>query len=345
MSSALIAAPVMLAVVLATSGIAKLRDRSGVDQAFRDMGVPALLDQRWIRTAFPYGEVALAAGLLVSGGALFVAVAGATGLLMIAYLVLVWRAWRKPDAVECHCFGAALPSRVSALTVARNVTLVALSGLAVLDALPGVPVIVRLPHGDTAPWLIALGVAVWLTYAITQPSAADSATDAVEEPSAAAAGVDTAEDLDEEDYVRTPNPGAVLIDAAGTPITLMSLTMQRPVLMLWLSFSCGSCQQVLGNLNAWREAMPVVDFRVAVTGIDQFQSAPADVRDLVLLDAEWTLGRVMNTHATPSAVLFGADGLVAGGPAIGAADIFELVEAMQESLNEAAAQQEAPAAP
>ena len=51
-----------------------------------------------------------------------------TLLLFVAYLVLVARAVRRPEPVDCGCFGALGDSQVTRVTVWRNAALVVAAG-------------------------------------------------------------------------------------------------------------------------------------------------------------------------------------------------------------------------
>ena len=64
-----IAIPLVLAVVLISSGVAKLRAPDDL-AGWRDLGVPAPLRREGLRRAHPWGELALGAALAVLGGLL-----------------------------------------------------------------------------------------------------------------------------------------------------------------------------------------------------------------------------------------------------------------------------------
>ena len=59
-------------------------------------------------------------------------------MLFVAYLMLVVRAVRRPEPVDCGCFGALGDSEVTPMTVWRNVLLVVAALLAVVAGLQGV---------------------------------------------------------------------------------------------------------------------------------------------------------------------------------------------------------------
>ena len=131
MITAALALPLILAVVLVLSGIAKLRAPQTVAAGFRDLRVPAALDRAWLRALLPWGELVLAAALLAAPGALAPVAAIVAALLFLAYWVLIRRALSFEEPVSCGCFGEASAEPVSGWTLARNtvLALVALGSL------------------------------------------------------------------------------------------------------------------------------------------------------------------------------------------------------------------------
>lgn len=311
MTDALIVAPVLVAAVLVVSGVAKLRDPAGVDAAFASMGVPRALSGRLVRRSFPWVEVVLGVLLVVVGGPGAMVVGAGAASLMAAYTVLVARARRRP-AATCACFGALTSGKVTGLTLARNITLLALSLLAILDAAGGRSVVVRLATTDAAPWLLGVAAAGWLAFAVLrEPPAVTSA-----EPQPGASTM--VDDGDLLDYERRPNPPAVLQDMNGQLISLAGLTAQRAVLAVWVSPGCTPCASVIAKLPVWRDALPQLAVRALVRDLKQVESAASDFPwDLLLVDPFGTLANAVQAQGTPSAVLFGADGQLAGGPVSG----------------------------
>src|SRR5829696_3548701 len=112
-TDALALAPVILAVVLAASAVGKLRSPSVSAEGFRDLRVPGPLSGRVVVEALPWGELLLAVALVLVGGPVGVVAAVAALLLFGAYLVLVVRALGFEEDVDCACFGAFAPGRIS----------------------------------------------------------------------------------------------------------------------------------------------------------------------------------------------------------------------------------------
>ena len=148
MPSALLLPVLTCAVVLLVSGVAKLRAPATVDTAFTSLRVPRVVDTPVVRRLVPWVEVALGAWLLLATGPALVVVALLTLALFVAYLVLVVRAVRGPEPVDCGCFGAIGDSRVTRVTVWRNVALVVSSALAVVAGLRGAGLLPALRDDD-----------------------------------------------------------------------------------------------------------------------------------------------------------------------------------------------------
>jgi uncharacterized membrane protein YphA (DoxX/SURF4 family) len=138
LSDAVGIARLVLIVVFAVAGWAKLSDRRGTRQAVREFGVPDPL-ARPVAALVPLGEVTMAGLLLFSGSAVAGAVGAATllGLFVVAMAVNLVRG-RRPD---CHCFGQVRSEPVGLGTVARNALLIALAVLVIADG-----------HGGTNAW-------------------------------------------------------------------------------------------------------------------------------------------------------------------------------------------------
>src|SRR5258708_33387427 len=124
MSLVLLLIRLLLAVVFAVAGLAKLADRAGSRQALVDFGVPALL-------APPFGVLLPLAELAVAVALLPVATArgGALGVLLLLLVFVVGISYnlargRTPD---CHCFGQLHSAPAGWLTLLRNLVLAALA--------------------------------------------------------------------------------------------------------------------------------------------------------------------------------------------------------------------------
>ncbi len=123
----LLALRLALAAVFVVAALAKLADRDGARRSLVDFGVPVRLAPA-VAVALPLAELLLAAGLVVSATA-WVAALGAAGLLG-AFTLAVGVTLARGRESDCHCFGRLSAEPVGPRTLARNLSLLALAGLA-----------------------------------------------------------------------------------------------------------------------------------------------------------------------------------------------------------------------
>ena len=324
MPSATVVAPLLVAAVLLVSGVAKLRDPGSVRAAFESLDVPTELRRPWLEKGFPSIEVALGVLLLLCPWPLNVLVALAALGLMLAYAWLVWRALRRPEPVDCHCFGALTTGRVTRLTLARNVTLAVFALVALVDAFAGT-LVTRLYASETLAWLVAFAASGWLAYTVLGDRRA--------RPDAGGPHLAPSVSEDEEgDYVRLPIPYGTL-DAAGEARTLRDLAKHRAALLIWVSPTCGACAPVIEALPGWRrELAGRVDVRPVLASVDSLADTTPELVEGALQDVEYRTQRLFDAWGNPMAVLLGADGLLAGGPVTGAGAGADLVDHLREQL-------------
>lgn len=324
--AAALTSTLILVGVLIVSGVAKLRTPDDAE-GWEALGLPAALRRDWLIRLHPVAELVLAAALLLLGGLLGIVAAVVAVLLFAAYLVMVWRARRKTPDASCACFGERQP--ITGRTLLRNgwLTLLAVISAFTIGALP-------LFGGAAAlaiafwPWTLALA-AVAVTFVLVQEKTPDSA------PAArTAGGSGAADDAELEDYLRARTPAVPVTLADGSTVTLRQLAETKPVLLLAVSETCGSCTPVIESIDAYRALLPEVSVRFLL------QSAPEDSR-LASADEPQTVhdplryvGPSLADHwFTPTAVLLGADGMLAGGPVAGSSAIAEFVDDVYESLH------------
>lgn len=315
--------PLALAGVFIFSGIAKLRvpdDMAG----WVELGVPRALRKAWLARLHPWGELLLGVSIAVLGGLLGVLAALCAVALMAAYTWLITRAVRRGDDASCACFGAR--KRVTRVTVVRNAWLTALA-IATSIVISSGPVIGgALVTGWV--WLPALAIVAVTTALVVWPdSAAEAATP--DTAAAAAAAVD-----EEDDYVRTRTPAVSVTLADGSASDLRALSGARPLLLLLVSQTCGWCEPVLELRHTWRQLLPEVDVRVLLEATPASSGAWTETSEPQSLHDPG--GRVAASFADllprPTAILFGADGLLAGGPVSGP-DIESFIGDIYESLH------------
>ncbi len=334
MSSAPVAALVLvltLSAVLLTSGVAKLRDRRATQDAFIALRVPAVVPAGPSARALPWVEIVLAVLLLVTPAGLAWVSAVAVLLLMLAYTALIARALRFDEPVTCSCFGSIGRHDVGPQTLGRNILLSGLSALVLWFALAG---------GSAPAAMSELNSAGWWTLVAASASAAVAVLVAglpPAKPSSRPSGPD-AELLD---YERQPIPYGVLTHVNGRSSTLVEAASNQARMLFFLNMHCGSCMRIAEKLDSWADRLDPAVGLLAVYG-DQTIAGEQDGhrRELATWEPELNVQRVFGLSGTPAAVVLGADGLLAGGPVVGEANIFELVEAVLAEVQPAGAQVE-----
>src|ERR671939_1059905 len=130
MDVALLTARLLLAVVFAMAGLAKLADRAGSRQALVGFGLPAVLAAP-LGILLPLAELAVAVALLPAAWAWWGAL-GALALLLlfVAGISFNLARGRTPD---CHCFGQLHSEPVGWPTLARNGILAAVAAFVVVQ--------------------------------------------------------------------------------------------------------------------------------------------------------------------------------------------------------------------
>lgn len=324
--------PVILVVVLVGSGIAKLRTPDDV-AGWATLGVPARLRKPGMIRLHPWAEVALAAALLLLGGWLGLLAALAAVVLFAAYLAMVWRAKRRTPDATCACFGERRP--ITGRTIARNAwfLLLALFTAGSIGSTPlwgGVVriLVVMAPLiWGLGPWILSL-VAVIVTVLLMQNGSGSALAD----PDPVVAG---GADSDLDDYLRTRTPAVPVQLGDGSTVVLRDLTAREPILILAVSETCTPCGVVIDSLDAYRQRLPEVSVRLLLHNRPEDSRLRSIEEPQTLHDPHRYLGRSLaDQWPTPSAVLLGADGMLAGGPVSGSDRIAEFVEDIYRSLHQ-----------
>lgn len=325
MTNALLVAPaLLLGGVLIASGALKLRTPADLDE-FRQLGVPAVLQRDWIARAHPWGEIALGVALVILGGWLGAVAAVLACALMATYLVLVVRARAATPDASCACFGSTRP--ITSVTVVRNAwfTLLALTAVATTWALPMWGGAVAALGAQGWPWVaIAAGAAVTVALILWPEPLA---------PTSAAVPVASTDGDGELDYVRAITPAVPVQLADGSVKTLRELAGRRPMLLLAVSPTCASCVDTIESRATWRALLPEVDIRLIVGQAAGDSELVEHEEPVSLHDPELWVSQSLGYEITPSATLFGIDGLLAGGPVTGSENIRTFVGDIYESLH------------
>lgn len=348
--AALAGASILLSLTFLISGIAKLVDLSGTRSALVSLQIPARALHPLFAVLTPVLEIAIAAAVWIPVWRLPVIASALALVMMTVFTVVIARALRFEDAVHCSCFGTLGSPTVTAGTLARNILLGLVALTSLLAALNGISAGALGAAEPLASLTLTLVLAVAATLAVlirggtdrlAGEAGASAATAAAAHPPRTDAGADLDAQAQDEpgEYLRMPIPFAELNQPNGAAITLRDLAREQAVLLVSLSVGCGPCARLMPKIPAWRDALaPFVQVKPVFSNPPG--GLPNDVLESVngdyLLDPERRTMWLMEMTGTPSAVLLGADQLVAGGPVSGRIEIEEFVGEIQEQLAEAA---------
>ena len=306
-SAPYVVAPLLLIATLVVSAVAKIRDPRDTSSVFLQLRLPRLLLRLRVPRLLPYGELVLAAFLLLASGVWYVLATTVTLLLFVAYFLVVLRAVRLPYPVRCSCFGRLGLGEVTGRTLARNGVLLALALVTWVDSWDGEGVAERL--GDLGGW-------AWAVAGLGVATATAAFVGRVRGRGVPADG------LDPTAFLPAPAPHGLLEGPDG-PVPVRDLTDVSPRLLVF-----GDPQHdpdLVQRVSSW--ALRLAPVRVHVVSTQG--SATAD--GLVLLDPHGTFRSRLGAEV-PGAVVLGTDRMVAGGPVAGEDGIAALVEAVATGL-------------
>jgi peroxiredoxin len=287
MDMTLLLAKLLLAVVFAIAGAAKLADRDGVRQVAAEFGAPAglLAPLAWLVVA---AELGVGLALLVDGSAQIGALT-ALALLVVfsAAVVANVSRGRRPS---CHCFGRLHAAPVGWSTVARNALLASVAGFVAVGG--------RFPVAFAA--LAAVAAVVWVT---------------LEQRRAVRRGRPARSFTLDDQRGRTWTLEELLV-----PRTPLLLVFSAPGCGACRTFM-GELTSWQGELNGQLTVAVV-----SAGPRDEHPASANGEQGLRLLeDAEGAVSETYGVRATPSAVLIGADAKLAAAPAVGGEQIAALV--------------------
>lgn len=322
-----------LASVLIVAAAAKFR-RADDLASWATLGVPRVLRREWVRTLHPWGELVLGIAIALLGGWPGVLASLAAVILMAVYTVLIARVVARHIDTSCACFGDR--QRVTSITTARNVwlTLLAVGSTAAAWSTPlfGGALAAGLMQWS---WLIGLAVAAVTVALVRWPGTSSDSATMSDTVSPVVAEFRSSVESDDHglDYIRTRVPAVPVTQADGTVVSLRALALRKPVLLLAVSSMCGLCRPVIESRAQFRMRLPEVDVRILLT--ESAETSPLTERNepQSLHDLNGFVRDSIDDWATPTAVLLGADGELAGGPVSGADAIADFVDQIDESLH------------
>lgn len=336
-----------LIVTLAVSGLAKVKEPTSTVTAIINLKLDQWLPVKPVAKILPWGELALAAALLLLPGVLQVLAASTAVLLFAGYWGAIARAVVQGNTASCNCFGGASTAPVSMFTLIRNTALLMAAFGALIGALAtGGSALTMLlaTNADGWLWIIGAALAALTLWAIYRSELVAPETGNSTEAAAEAQEVP----LDEEgDYMRTPIPYAAIRYPAsaaqepnkGTSMTLRELSSTQARLLFWVSPTCGGCYPVIEQLDTWQKQLPMLGIHPVLRSEENLAQLdlPADLQPFI--DPDFETGRLFGS-GTPAAVALGMDGLLAGGPVRGTNNVVGFVDEIIAEFAEAAEEAE-----
>lgn len=211
------------------------------------------------------------------------------------------------------------------MTVLRNLWLTAL-------AVTAFPAVAAAPVAGGV--LFELDRTSWLAVVVAAVSAITTAFVVWRGPAPSAQPEATPAEIP-DDYVRARTPDVPVTLADGSTARLRELAARRPILLLALSEGCGSCELTLSRVPVFREALPPVDVRLLLTRTPEHSRLTELAEPQSLHDSTGYVRGSIADWRTPTAVLLGADGMLAGGPVSGAEAIQSFVADIKAELQTA----------
>jgi thiol-disulfide isomerase/thioredoxin len=337
--AALVIARLTLAAVFAVAGGAKLADLPGSRAAMAGFGLPLRLATP-LGTVLPCTELAIAVLLLPAETATGAGIAALVMLALFSLAIAVSMA--RGRAPECHCFGQIHSKPAGPQTLARNLLLAAVAAFAAFAGAGAQPAIGEVAGAiDAGTWalmggglalaiLIGSGIALLLSLLrrnglLLLRVEALEATLAEHEIPIPDAPAPEAEGL----RVGSEAPEFELARIEGGVATLTSLLSGgSPALLVFTSPRCGPCEGLMPKIAAWqRELAAELTVAVIAEGSREENRAklqPLGLGNVLVQEGTDVAGRYL-AYGTPSAMLVGADGLIASGLAAGADSISALV--------------------
>jgi peroxiredoxin/uncharacterized membrane protein YphA (DoxX/SURF4 family) len=311
----------VLAVVFLTAGVGKLLDLAGSRQAMRDFGVP----DRAARLAgmlLPVAELAAAVALIFTPSARPGAIAAL--VLLIAFIAGIARAMSRGEEPDCHCFGQIHSAPAGPLTLARNAVLAAFAGVIVVYG--SGPTVDGWVNARSAAELVAAGAVICaaaaVAYALSlRADAARLRSDLAIAQTGHAVGRRGLP-------VGADAPPFGLPDLQGETVSLTALRERgNPVLLLFMSATCGPCGAFIPKIQQWQRALSDrLTIAVVTTGTAEQNEIFNEhgLEDVLLQDGQEVSG-LYGVDFTPSGVFVTPTGKIASPPGEGQQGIEPLV--------------------
>jgi hypothetical protein len=329
----------LLSIVFAVAGIAKLADQAGTRRAIGEFGVAPRLAPIGA-LLLPMAELTVAVLLLTAsapwGGA-------AAVLILLVFSAAIARSLHRGSAPDCNCFGGLSQAEVGRGTLLRNLILAVLAALVAVniegEAVSAFQWITIPAPQDRAAIVLMAGALAGLGWfcwqLLRQNGRLLLRLEAENPPTGSARAAPRPPPL----KVGSAAPRFSGIDLAGEPITLDSLLrLGRPVALVFTDPGCGACAAALKAVaRAQRERVDELTLAVISSGrIDRIEAMAAELGlDRVVPQGDDALLDAYRVHGVPGIVEIEQTGVISKPASLGANAIAEVVfGTSQTSLDE-----------
>jgi thiol-disulfide isomerase/thioredoxin/uncharacterized membrane protein YphA (DoxX/SURF4 family) len=296
----------VLAAVFLAAGVGKLFDLAGSRRAVQDFGIPERA-AGIVGTLLPIAELITGVALIFKPTARWGALAAL--LLLAAFVAGIGMALARGEQPDCHCFGQIHSAPASRLTLVRNAALAALAVVILAyGSGPAVDTWVRARSAGVlvaiAAALAAIAAAAYAWTVRTRTKRLERDLEIARRDAAMRRGVALGWDA----------PDFTLPNLDGEEVGLPALVARgKPVLLMFMSPSCGPCAALLPRVQQWQETLSERLTMIVVsmgTPEQNTHYAESGLED-VLLQTGFEVAQLYGVSATPSAIFISREGKVA----------------------------------
>ncbi len=313
-ASALLSIGIALVFILSAAG--KLRALDAAEATLRALRLPTIAARPAI-VGLTIVELLVAATLFLPHPISAIA-ATASVVLALCFLISVVRAYLLGSREDCGCFGAG-ESPISLRLILRNVALLAATVMLAVLAWQGAGVFAALIASDALLSLFTV-LAAALLAAVLWLSLGPHASERDAEP-------DVTTDPD--------RPHIVLLEqTSGIPRDITAAASWRAQLLVFVKPGCGSCDEVIAELDGRTDALSRVASFSLIVGSPAGHSPQELLDDRFLLDpADLNARRIGVGERRPVAALLATDGSIVRPLAHGRDEIVQLLDALQQAAD------------
>jgi peroxiredoxin/uncharacterized membrane protein YphA (DoxX/SURF4 family) len=344
MPTALLVVRLILMVVFALAGVAKLADLAGSRRTLNEFGLPRSLAAP-ASVVLPVCELLIAIALFLRSTAVYGAVAAAA--LLGVFMIGIGRSLALGRRPHCRCFGQLYSQPVSWKALARNGALGALTLVVVVGGRtdPGPSVVTWLLPLTAFERAVVLGGVVGLALSGVQSALlvkairrSDQLLALLTPSPKASAGAQAGQHEPQPVQLREPMPGHAVGTAApsfalptvqGDIVTLDALRAPgKPVVLVFSDPDCGPCAALLPVVGEWQRSLaPSLTIALLSRGSADANRIKANEHGVhnLLLQRDREVASDYGILGTPSALVVRSDGSIDSPVAQGEVEIRQLV--------------------